>query len=126
MAQAQQALFHKGLQRTFDYVPGGNIAAGDFVFFGSGFERFVAVANAAIPSGGDGTLEFAGVYKVKKKTGAVFAIGDKVGWDEALKEAVVSSDPALDVELGICVGAGNADYVLCVINQARGWETSGL
>lgn len=126
MAQTEQALFHKGLQRTLDHTPSGAVAAGAFVFFGTGLNRFVTVANAAIAANSPGTLEFAGVYKVKKKSGATFAIGDMVGWDIGNGEAVVSSDGTLDVELGVCVGAGTADYVLCVINQARGWETSGL
>lgn len=127
MAQEQEALFDKGLQRTFAYTPTGNVATGKIISFGAGLDRFVAVANAAIPANTGGTLEFAGVYKVKKKASTTFEIGEQVGWDEGASQAVNHDDGDLDFNLGVCVGpaAATDDFVLTVINQARGWEGSG-
>ena len=124
MAQTQEALFDRGLQRTFDYTPASAVAAGEIVPFGSGLDRFVGVANAAIAASETGSLDFAGIYRVKKKSGEVFSIGEQVGWDEGNNEAVKHDDAGIDFYLGVCLkaAAGGDDYVLTVINQTRGHE----
>jgi predicted RecA/RadA family phage recombinase len=128
MAQTAEALFHKGSQETMPYVPGSAVDAGDLVFFGSGINRLVSVANAAIAASADGSVAYTGQYKVKKKASSTFAQGVMVGWDVGVGEAVIASSVDLDIELGTCVetAASADDYVVVAINQARGWETSGL
>jgi predicted RecA/RadA family phage recombinase len=126
MAQTEEALFHNGLQRTAAYTPSSAVAAGQILAFGSGLDRFIAVANCAIAADEAGTVEFAGVYKVKKKSGKAFAFGEQVGWDDGLNQAVDHSDATMDFKLGVCVGDAGAtdDYVLTAINQTRGSEGS--
>ena len=127
MAQTQQAIFSHGLQQRIDYTPGSAVDSGDFVFFGSGLERLVAVATEALEADKVGAVEIIGIYKVKKKDGVAFSTGDLVSWDTGNEEAVAAGDAAEDVQLGVCVGdaASGDDYVLTRINMARGFEASG-
>lgn len=128
MAQNVHAIFSHGMQQRLPWTPQADVAAGSFVF-SAGYECLVGVATEFLPAGRPGAIEIIGIYKVKKKSGVVFAYGEPVEWDEALSEAVKAGNAAADRQLGICVAqngaAANDDYVLVRINMARGYEASG-
>lgn len=145
MAQTLDAIYSHGIMGPqIDFIPNaGNgyasgVEGGQIITIGgTGLHRKIGVTNR--PSAADvqcavhgGNL---GIFKVKKKAAAVFAIGDRVGWDFGLRQAVISTDGTIDVHLGTCVSLGQTgtpgalstdDWVLVQINDHSSEEpTSG-
>lgn len=127
MAQSVDAIYFHGPQVQMDHTPGADVAAGTMLFFpAANPDALVAVANVALEANKLGAVDTDGIYKVKKKSGAVFSKGEVVGWDTGNSEAVVDGDAAQDLTIGVCYGdaASGDDFVLTRINMARGAEGS--
>lgn len=118
MAQSVDAIFFHGPQWQIDHTPEAAVAGGDLLSFGEGTSRLVACASVPIPAGTLGAVSIAGGYKLKKKAGVEFTLGQSVEWDEANREAVDADDGSGDFVAGTAIAdaAAGDDFVLVAIN----------
>lgn len=126
MAQTQHALHFHGNQELIDHTPSSALAAGDIVGLGTGHQRLVGVAPSAIDANALGSLDIAGIKKVKAASAITFAAGAKVGWDSDAETAVAAGDGDEDFGLGVAVKAkvNGDDHVLVKINAGMGYPTA--
>jgi predicted RecA/RadA family phage recombinase len=84
--------------RAIDYTPTANVAAGDVVVQGD----TVGVARTPIPANTPGSLAVVGVFDFPKATGAGsgIAVGVKVYWDIADKQAKTDDETGANKLLG--------------------------
>lgn len=96
---------HDGL--TIDYTPGADVAAGAVVVQG----ELVGVAKVPIPANALGALAVTGVFDFPKATGGgtAIAIGTKLFWDEAAREATPDSGGGANQRIGKSIAAATDD-----------------
>ena len=127
MAQTLEAIAWSGNQDMMDHTPTSAVVAGQvFGFPSSGLARLAAVALSPIAANKKGALCIEGHFKVKKKAGVAFAVGDEVAWDDGANEAVNDASADKDWGLGTCVfpAAAADDFVITKINCAGGYSES--
>ena len=88
MSQAVDAIYECGVQETIQHTPETALTAGKLLFFGSGLSPLVAVTLSPIAAGKLGNPAITGQFRIKKKAGETFEVGDRVAWDESPGEAV--------------------------------------
>lgn len=92
---------------SIDYTPGADISAGDVVVQGD----LVGIAPIDCAAGLLGALAVAGVFNIDKATGAGtgIAVGAKVYWDAANKQATASDGGGANKYLGKTIAAAGDD-----------------
>jgi predicted RecA/RadA family phage recombinase len=88
---------------SIDYTPGADVSAGDIVVQGD----LLGVAQIDIAANQLGAVAVAGVFDIDKATGAGtgIAVGTKVYWDAANKQATASDGGGANKYLGKTIAA---------------------
>ena len=103
MATAQ--FIHQG--NSIDYTPGADVSAGDVVVQGD----LIGIAQIDCAAGQLGALAVAGVFDIDKATGVGtgIAVGTKVYWDAADKQAKADDEAGANKYLGKTIAAAGDD-----------------
>ena len=92
---------------AIDYTPASDVSAGDVVVQG----ELVGIAKRDIKAGELGALAMVGVFDFPKATGGgtAIAIGTKLFWDEAAREATPDSGGGANQRIGKSIAAATDD-----------------
>lgn len=96
---------HEG--KSIDYTPGADVTAGDIVVQGD----LLGVAQLDMAANQLGAVAVAGVFDIDKATGVGtgIAVGVKVYWDAANKQATADDNAGANKYLGKSVAAAGDD-----------------
>ncbi len=95
-----------------DYTPSVDTKAGEIVIVGT----LVTQVVASVLAGELGALRTCGVVRFAKATADVFALGAKVNWNAATKQASIAAATAV-AGTAVDGGAAGQDYVDVLINR---------
>lgn len=94
-----------------DFVPETDVHAGDVIVRG----KLVGVTKLDIKAGELGAIATCGVFDVAKGD-AVFALGDRVQWDDATKKAVKGESSGTAIGLAVAAAAAADGTVRILLN----------
>lgn len=112
MAQTLEAIY-RGDGCVIDYTPGSDVAAGTVVVQNG----LIGVATRAISANVKGSLRVCGLFRLKKKSGDVFAAGQNVFWDDPSNNEATTTDTGLLFGKAATAAASGDDYVDALLCQ---------